>query len=173
MMGGSIYRGYGDVGYGPPHGPTPEWNILNDIPSAQKLFAAGVPLFVMPLDATQLKMDAINRNFLFRQGTPITDALTLLYHEWGQETPTLFDPMTIAFILKPQLCPVEPMLIRVDEQGYTRAVEPPKPANSAASSRAAPAANSQVASYAPNAQVCLKSNPDDFFHFLMPRLAAR
>src|SRR5690242_8139404 len=32
LMGGSIYRGYGDVGDGPPHGPQPEWNILNDIP---------------------------------------------------------------------------------------------------------------------------------------------
>ncbi len=172
LMGGSIKRGYGDVGYGPAHGPTPEWNILNDIPSAQKLFSAGVPLFVMPLDSTQLKMDATNRNFLFRQGTPITDTLTLLYHQWGQETPTLFDPMTIAFLIKPELCPVEPMLIRVDEQGYTRPVEPPKPANSNGSSHAATSANSQTAPYAPNAQVCLKSNPDDFFHFLVPRLAA-
>src|SRR2546430_8502996 len=51
---------------------------------------------LMPLDSTQLKMDAVNRNSLFRLGTPLTDALTLLYHEWGQETPTLFDPMTIA-----------------------------------------------------------------------------
>jgi len=172
LMGGSIKRGYGDIGYGPPHGPEPEWNILNDIPSAQKLFAAGVPLFVMPLDSTQLKMDATNRNFLFRQGTPITDALTLLYHEWGQETPTLFDPMTIAFILKPELCPVEPMLIRVDEQGYTRLVEPPKLPNSTGSSVPATAAKSPSANYAPNAQVCLKSNPDEFFHFLGPRLAA-
>jgi inosine-uridine nucleoside N-ribohydrolase len=158
LMGGSIYRGYGDIGSATPRGPEPEWNIKNDIPSAQKLFAVGVPLFVMPLDSTQLKMDAANRNFLFRQGTPITDALTLLYHEWGQETPTLFDPMTITFILKPELCPVEPMLIRVDDQGYTRPVERPK---------------SQSESYAPNAQVCLKSNPDDFFHFLIPRLAAQ
>jgi purine nucleosidase len=157
LMGGSIYRGYGDVGSGTPRGPEPEWNIKNDIPSAQKLFAVGVPLFVMPLDSTQLKMDAANRNFLFRQGTPMTDALTLLYHEWGQETPTLFDPMTITFILKPELCPVEPMLIRVDEQGYTRPVERPK---------------SSGVPFAPNAQVCLKSNPDDFFHFLIPRLAA-
>ena len=74
MMGGSIKRGYGDMGYGPPHGPEPEWNIVNDIPSAQKLFAAGVPLFVMPLDSTQLKLDEVKRAFLFRQGTPITDA---------------------------------------------------------------------------------------------------
>src|SRR6266849_8377590 len=50
IMGGSIKRGYGDLGYTPPRPPKPEWNILNDIPSAQKLFASGVPLFVMPLD---------------------------------------------------------------------------------------------------------------------------
>src|SRR6266849_2324069 len=88
MMGGSIHRGYGDLGFGPPTPPQPEWNILNDIPSAQKLFGAGVPLFVMPLDATQLKLDEVKRAFLFSQGTPITDALTLLYHQWGHETPT-------------------------------------------------------------------------------------
>jgi len=159
LMGGSIYRGYGDVGSETPLGPEPEWNIKNDILSAQKLFAAGVPLFVMPLDSTQLKMDAANRNSLFRQGTSLTDALTLLYHEWGQETPTLFDPMTIAFIIKPELCPVDPMNIRVDDKGYTRPVD------------AGTGANSQSVRAAPNAQVCLKSNPDDFFHFLMPRLA--
>ncbi|HKW32708.1 MAG TPA: nucleoside hydrolase [Candidatus Acidoferrum sp.] len=156
LMGGSIYRGYGDVGSGTPRGPEPEWNIKNDIPSAQKLFAAGVPLFVMPLDSTQLKMDAANRNFLFRQGTPLTDALTLLYHEWGQETPTLFDPMTIAYMIKPDLCPLRPMNIRVDEKGFTR----PDPGSSNAPD-------------SPNAQVCLNSNPDAFFRFLIPRLASQ
>src|SRR6266705_3086451 len=118
LMGGSIYRGYGDTGTGPPRGPEPEWNIKNDIPSAQKLFAAGLALFVMPLDSTQLKLEAANRNFLFRQGTPITDALGLLYHEWGKETPTLFDPMTIAYIVDPSLCPVQPMHLRVDAKGF-------------------------------------------------------
>ena len=39
LMGGSVYRRYGDMGYAPPRGPEPEWNIKNDIPSAQKLFA--------------------------------------------------------------------------------------------------------------------------------------
>ena len=172
MMGGSIYRGYGDLGPGQPRGPEPEWNIKNDIPSAQKLFAAGVPLFVMPLDSTQLKLEAKDRNFLFRQGKPITDALTLLYHEWGQETPTLFDPMTIAFIVEPELCPVAPMLIRVDEKGYTRPVAAPKSGNSSGSSNPTSRTSFQRGPFAPNAQVCLKSNPDDFFHFLVPRLAA-
>jgi len=155
LMGGSIKRGYGDLGFGTSHPPEPEWNILNDIPSAQKLFAAGVPLFVMPLDATQLKLDEVKRAFLFSQGTPITDALTLLYHQWGQETPTLFDPMTIAFLVNPALCPTQPMHIRVDEKGFTR--PDPGPPNAPNPS---------------NAQVCLDSNPDAFFRFLLPRLAA-
>jgi purine nucleosidase len=171
LMGGSIKRGYGDVGYGPPHGPTPEWNIMNDIPSARKLFASGVPLFVMPLDSTQLKLDAANRTFLFRQGTPITDALTLLYHQWGQETPTLFDPMTIAFLVNPNLCLVEPMLIRVDEQGYTRPVALLRSPDVLSSPGPATAPSSQNAPYAPNAQVCLESSSEAFFRFLLPRLA--
>jgi purine nucleosidase len=154
LMGGSIHRGYGDLGFGPPPPPQPEWNILNDVPSAQKLFAAGVPLFAMPLDATQLKLDEVKRAFLFSRGTPLTDALTLLYHEWGQQTPTLFDPMTIAFLVNPALCPVQPMHIRVDEKGFTR----PDPGPLSAPN-------------SPNAQVCLDSNSDAFFRFLLPRLA--
>jgi purine nucleosidase len=150
LMGGSVRRGYGDLGYGPPHGPDPEWNILNDIPSAQKLFTSGVPIAMMPLDATQLKLDEVKRAFLFSQGTPITDALTVLYHMWGQETPTLFDPMAVAYVLKPALCPVVPLHIRVDEKGFTR--EEPG---------------------TPNADVCLDSDPEKFFRFYLPRVAGR
>jgi len=150
LMGGSIRRGYGDLGYTPPVPPMAEWNIVNDVPSAQKLFAAGVPLFVIPLDSTQLKLDEVKRAFLFSQGTPVTDALAVLYHLWGQETPTLFDPMAVAFALRPELCPVRAMRIRVDENGFTR--EEPG---------------------TPNAQVCLDSNPEDFFRFYLKRVAAR
>jgi purine nucleosidase len=149
LMGGSIKRGYGDLGYTAPRGPEAEWNIVNDIPSAQKLFAAGVPLAVMPLDATQLKLDEVKRAFLFSQGTPLTDSLTVLYHLWGQQTPTLFDPMAVAYAVNPGLCPVEPMHIRVDERGFTRAE-----------------------AGAPNAAVCLESNPEEFFRFYLKRLAS-
>ena len=147
LMGGSIARRYGDLGYFPDRGPEPEWNIKNDIPSAQKLFASGVPIFMMPLDSTQLKLDEVKRAMLFQAGTPLTDALTLLYHEWGQETPTLFDVMTIAYILNPKLCPTKPLHISVDQQGYTR----PGPGS-------------------PNAEVCLDSDPEAFFRFYIPRI---
>lgn len=150
MMGGSIRRGYGDLGYTAPVPPMPEWNIVNDIASAQKLFAAGVPLYVMPLDSTQLKLDEVKRAFLFSRGTPVTDQLAILYHLWGQQTPTLFDPMTLAFVLRPELCPVQGMHIRVDEKGFTR--EEPGAAN---------------------AQVCLNSDPEDFFQFYLKRVGSR
>lgn len=150
IMGGSIRRGYGDYRYNEPVPPSPEWNILNDVASAQKLFASGVPLFVMPLDSTQLKLDEVKRAFLFTRGTAVTDQLAILYHLWGQETPTLFDPMAVTFVLRPELCPVIAMHIRVDEKGYTR--EEPG---------------------TPNAQVCLNSNPEDFFQFYLKRVGER
>jgi len=149
-MGGSVRRGYGDLGYTAAVAAMPEWNILSDVGSAQKLFTSGVPLFVMPLDSTQLKLDEVKRAFLFAQGTTVTDQLAVLYHLWGQETPTLFDPMTLVFVLRPELCPVTGMHIRVDEKGYTR--EEPG---------------------AVNAQVCLNSNAEDFFRFYLKRVAGR
>jgi inosine-uridine nucleoside N-ribohydrolase len=146
MMGGSVERGYGDP-YAASTAPQPEWNIVNDIGSAQKLFASGVPIYMMPLDSTQLKLDEVKRAFLFRQGTPVTDALTLLYHQWGQETPTLFDPMTIAFVVNERLCPVVAMRIRVDDKGMT-----------------------VREAGAPNAFVCLRSDPEMFFRFYLRRV---
>ena len=149
LMGGSVERGYGDLGYAHPHGADVEWNIKCDIPSAQKLFSSGVPLYVMPLDSTELKLDEVKRAVLFKADTPLTDALTLLYHQWGQETPTLFDVMTVAYILSPKLCPVKPMHIRVDDQGFTRAE-----------------------AGAANAEVCLDSDPEAFFRFTISRMIA-
>jgi inosine-uridine nucleoside N-ribohydrolase len=150
LMGGSVRRGYGELGYTAHVPPMPEWNILNDVASAQKLFASGVPVYVMPLDSTQLKMDEVKRAWLFSQGTPVTDQLAILYHLWGQETPTLFDPMTLAYAVKPELCPVTGMHLRVDEKGST--IEEPGPVN---------------------AQVCLDSNSEDFFRFYLKRVGAR
>ena len=151
MMGGSIYRGYGDLGYLPNRGPDPEYNIRMDVPAAKKLFASGVPIFVMPLDSTQLKLDDVKRDILFSRSTPLTDTLALLYDQWTASTqnptPTLFDAMAAAYALNPSLCPTRPMRIVVDDQGYTRVV--PGPAN---------------------AQVCLESSPDKFFDFYLHRV---
>jgi inosine-uridine nucleoside N-ribohydrolase len=148
IMGGSIRKHYDDLGYTPDRGPEPEYNIYCDVAASQKLFTSGVPLYVMPLDSTQLKLDETKRALLFRQSTSLTDALTLLYHQWGQQTPTLFDAMAVAYVIEPKLCPTQPLHIVVDAKGTTLA------------DTSAPA----------NANACLASDSDDFFRFLLPRL---
>jgi purine nucleosidase len=154
VMGGSIGPLKADYGNAPPVESTPEWNMKLDISASQKLFKSGVPLYVMPLDSTlHLTLDEVKRSAIFSQGTPLTDALTLLYHQWsaaaGGVTPILYDAMTIAYILSPQLCPTQPMHIQVDDVGFTR-----------------------VGPGTPNAQVCLHSDADAFFRFYMSRLLA-
>jgi purine nucleosidase len=152
MMGGWIESSKPDYGNGAVYEPTPEYNIFGDIGAAQKLFLSGVPLYVMPIDSTaHLALDEVKRTLIFSQGTPLTDALTLQYHQWnGGVTPVLYDAMTLAYILDPQLCPVQPMHISVDDKGLTR-----------------------VESGAPNAQVCLHSDADAFYRFYMSRLLAQ
>jgi inosine-uridine nucleoside N-ribohydrolase len=154
MMGGSVERGYGLAADGSPRPPEPEWNIDRDPKSAAKLFAVGVPIFMMPLDSTQIPLETAARDTLFAAGNPITDQLTLLYHQWvantpnHSPTPTLFDPVAVAFAFRPELCPVTPMRIEVDDKGLTRKIEGQ-----------------------PNAQVCLKSDEKAFLTQLTGRHA--
>jgi inosine-uridine nucleoside N-ribohydrolase len=150
IMGGSIYKGQGDLGYEKPKGPNAEWNILQAIPEAQKLFNVGVPLYMMPTDATQMKFDEVKRELLFRQDTKLTDQILILYQLWGRLTPTLYDPMAVAYTIDSKLCPTTPMHIIVDNEGFTRLTEGK-----------------------PNVQVCLESNPDRFFHFYMERMLSK
>lgn len=142
LMGGSIH-----VGYGGKSTPEPEWNIKMDVSAAQKLFASGVPIFVMPLDATNLKLDAAKRESVFTHGSRLTDQLAILYKQWGSETPTLFDAMAVGYAVDPALCPTTPMHIHVDDKGMTVPVQ-------------------GVA----NANVCLRSSSDEFFRFYLPRV---
>ncbi len=150
IMGGSIYRGYGLDAQGKPKPPEPEWNILNDPAGLKALLASGVPVFMMPLDSTQVPLDAKERETIFAYGSPLTDQLTLLYHEWTgntpnhSQTPTLFDPVAVTYTFRPDLCPAKPMHIDVDAKGMTI------PGNGA-----------------PNAQVCLESDEKGFLALLL------
>ena len=151
LMGGSIRRGYGDLGYAPDRGPEPEYNIYCDVNAAQKLFASGVPIFMMPLDSTQLLLDENKRTLLFSTGSHLTNALAALYFQWLRgtrtATATLFDAMAVAYAVNPELCPAEPLHITIDEKGMT------KPTTGV-----------------PNASACLASDSEKFFQFLLPRL---
>jgi inosine-uridine nucleoside N-ribohydrolase len=145
MMGGSIARGYG-----PDSKPEAEWNIKSNPEAARTVFSSGVPLLMAPLDVTaMLQLDAAGRRRVFTHLTPLTNALTILYHLWGNETPTLFDPMAVAMLLDPKICETRQLAIEVDGQGFTR-VAKGKPAN---------------------ARVGMQTDPKKFFDFYLSRVA--
>jgi len=152
LMGGSIVRGY-DGRNGERRGPDPEWNINRDPGGLRALLSSGVPVFMMPLDSTQVHLQTKEREAIFAHGSALTDQLTLLYHQWmaGSEghpaAPTLFDPVAVAYAVHPDLCPMKPMRIEVDDKGFTKPVEG-----------------------APNAQVCLESDEKGFLDLLVGRV---
>jgi inosine-uridine nucleoside N-ribohydrolase len=145
LMGGSVARGYA-----PDSKPEAEWNIKSNPEAAQTVFSSGVPLRMAPLDVTaMLQLDAAGRRRVFTHLTPLTNALTILYHLWGNETPTLFDPMAVAMLIDPSLSETQQVAIEVDAQGFTRVVEG-KPAN---------------------ATVGMRTDPKRFFDFYLSRVA--
>jgi purine nucleosidase len=145
LMGGSIERGYGDK-----KEPEAEWNILNDVAGAKALFGSGVPLYVMPLDSTEIPLDPARQTQLFAKKTGMTKALEEMTAEWSAATkhasPTLFDVVAAAYAVRPEICPMTPMRIEVDDKGFTRRV------NGTA-----------------NANVCLESKTGEFFDLFMAR----
>jgi inosine-uridine nucleoside N-ribohydrolase len=145
LMGGAIAHGYGDNPKA-----VPEYNIYADAPAAQVVFAAGVPILMAPLDVTaMLQMSPADMHRVFTQLTPTTNALTLLYHLWGNPTPTLFDPMAVALLIDPTLCETKPLAVEVDAKGLTTAVE----------------------GQTPNATVGVKTDPRRFMDFYLRRVA--
>jgi inosine-uridine nucleoside N-ribohydrolase len=153
IMGGSVYQGYETKDRDRNTPPSPEWNILCDPAGAKALFASGVPVFVMPLDATQIHLENSALAALLAHGSPLTDQLTLLYHQWTgadspSRSPTLYDPVAVTYAFRPDLCQATPMRLDVNDIGFTKPVEG-----------------------APNAQVCLHSNEKGFLELLSNRIA--
>lgn len=154
MMRGSVRAGYRESQYVPPRLPDKEYNIASDVAGAKALFASSVPTDMMPLDATRIRLDEVERNALFGHGSPLTDALALLYHQWidacqpwSSTMPSLFDVDPVAWLADPLVCPTTPLHIKIGEDGSTL-----------------------EATGTPNAAVCLVPDQARFFSMLMRRL---
>jgi len=154
IMGGSVYRGYGLDKEGKPRPAEPEWNILNDPAGLTALLSSGVPVFVMPLDSTQVPLKDKEREAVFAYNSALTRQLKALYQEWiagtpnHSPTPTLFDPVAVTYTFRPEFCPMKPMHLDVDAKGMT-----------------IPGAGQ------PNSEVCLQSDENGFLELLQERVA--
>jgi inosine-uridine nucleoside N-ribohydrolase len=156
LMGGSVRRGYSKSAFHAQRPPDKEYNIVADAAAAQALFGSGVSIVMLPLDSTQIRFEEAARNAVFAQGTPLTDALALLYHQWldayqpwSSTTPTLFDVVPVAYAIDASLCPTSALHIDVDADGATRET-----------------------GAAPNAQVCLAADEPRLLRLFMQRLTS-
>lgn len=127
----AIYAMFGSfkIGYDGSTKVDAEWNVTCDIPAAKAFVQSGANIIYAGLDVTAMvKLSAENRLKLLMRQSPLTNAMQGLYVLWGQETPTLFDPVAIGMETSPELFTTEQVHVYVDDKGFTR-LDPTKPAN--------------------------------------------
>jgi inosine-uridine nucleoside N-ribohydrolase len=104
----------------------PEWNVVSATADAQLVYAAGLPLTIVPLDSTtQVRLADRERERLQGYRSPLTVSLEALYRLWiesPRQRMTLHDQLAVAeaantgaFFGK-----VEELSLLVDAEGYTR-----------------------------------------------------
>ncbi|WP_020533829.1 nucleoside hydrolase [Flexithrix dorotheae] len=113
-MFGSFYVGYGDNPI-----PTNEWNVKADAEAAKVFAASGADIVYAGLDITNVKLSQELREKLLLRQSPLTDFLSACYTLWGNETPTLFDPVAIGMLIWPDLFATRPAHVKVIGNGYT------------------------------------------------------
>ena len=105
MMGGGCFEGGNTT-------PAAEFNIFVDPQAAAKVFAAGMPIVVFPLDCTHKALTTRKRVEKFRNlGNRVGEATAELLdfferfdeQKYGTDGGPLHDPNVIAYLLKPEL----------------------------------------------------------------------
>ena len=115
IMGGSFYVGYNNQA--PPSG---EWNIFCDTKAAQTVFDSGINVIAAGLDVTtMMQCDGSMQAKLLDYQTKGSTAIRELQQLWGTGTPTLFDPVAVAYGTGYRFAQEEKAHLTVDEKGVT------------------------------------------------------
>jgi len=104
----------------------PEWNVVASTRDSQVVYAAGLPLTIVPLDSTthvQLKQE--ERERVRNHRSPLTRSLESLYRLWldsPQSRMTLHDQLAVAETASPGTFfgKKETVPLVVDDKGFTR-----------------------------------------------------
>ena len=119
MMGGAYFE-VGNIT------PAAEFNIYVDPEAAEIVFGAGIPITMVPLDASHLALTTRPRIEALRDlGTPVgqTAAGWMEFFErhdvekYGAEGGPLHDPLTIAWLLRPELFTGRQINVEIETQG--------------------------------------------------------
>lgn len=121
MMGGAMYvRGNIDDLVSDSDNTVAEWNVYGDPLATQIALDAGLDFHFVPLDATNLVRITGQQINEWRQGGPLAnqaaDIYTTVLGFQGGEEPLVWDVMTAAIMLEPDLCKFTPLRIEVVTQ---------------------------------------------------------
>jgi purine nucleosidase len=148
LMSGNVYHRAGNKP------PIAEWNVVTSTADAQVVYAAGLPLTIVPLDSTTLvQLADEERERIAKHRSPVAIALESLYRLWlrnRESRMTLHDQLAVAeaadagkFFGK-----CEPAPIVVDDKGFTRV----------------------DASHGKPVSVCLEPRRDEFMNYYLSTL---
>jgi purine nucleosidase/pyrimidine-specific ribonucleoside hydrolase len=146
IMGGAVYTPGNLSDLIPnPTNLVAEWNIFVDPQAAKEIFASGIDIYLIPLDATnQAKIDVTDIN-QWRAGGEVAnftaDIYNMLLKSTDQPDIAIWDLMTAEIMVNPDLCSFQPLHLDViTEAGNTSGQTVVLPAGK------------------PNINVCLKPN---------------
>lgn len=121
LMSGCVYG----TSYSPGK-PVAEWNVHQSTADAQLVYSAGLPLTIIPLDATtHVHLSDQERKRVSDYDSPLTYALEILYRLWltgPTQRMTLHDQLAVAEAARPAafFAKQETLPLIVDDQGFTR-----------------------------------------------------
>ena len=121
LMSGCVYGTSSNPGT-----PVREWNVYQSNADAQLVYAAGLPLTIVPLDSTTyVRLSDEERKRVAGHGSALTYALECLYRLWlssPTDRMTLHDQMAVAETAAPGrfFNKRETFPLIVDDEGYTR-----------------------------------------------------
>jgi inosine-uridine nucleoside N-ribohydrolase len=109
IMGGAVYVSGNVHDFYPEHGNVvAEWNFVADPHAAREVFESGLDIYLVPLDATNQVFVSRQDTNDWRRGGEIADFAADIY-DWlmnvfGREDAAIWDLMTAAIMLEPDLC---------------------------------------------------------------------
>lgn len=111
---------------------TAEWNIYVDPLAASEVFASGLDLYLVPLDATNQVNLTRQDTGVWQKGGSIPDFAAEIYDSlmgaWGVDVIEMWDLMTAVVMMNPEYCAFTPLRLEVvteegNLQGQTRVTE--------------------------------------------------
>jgi len=94
-----------------------EWNIYGDPLAASEVFDSGLNIYLVPLDATNQVLISKEDTRQWRLGSGVSnfaaDIYDMLMNNWNEKEVSIWDLMTAAIMVKPDLCSFESLHLEV------------------------------------------------------------